>query len=71
MKKRNKIYLYMTVLLIVIYLALLTILCLSEYTDSQATIRSFSDAFWYSIVTLTTVGYGDLIPVTPDRKSVV
>ncbi|MDE6889319.1 MAG: hypothetical protein K2P45_11890 [Eubacterium sp.] len=65
MKKRNKIYLYMTVLLIVIYLALLTILCLSEYTDSQATIRSFSDAFWYSIVTLTTVGYGDLIPVTP------
>ncbi len=55
----------MTLVLFVIYIGLLTVLCMSEYTDSRATIRSFSDAFWYSIVTLTTVGYGDLIPVTP------
>ena len=60
----------MSVILLIIYIGLLTILCLSEHTDSQATIRSFSDAFWYSLVTLTTVGYGDLIPVTPLGQAV-
>lgn len=55
----------MTILLIIIYTGLLALLFLSEYSDSRATIRSFSDAIWYSLVTLTTVGYGDLTPVTP------
>jgi hypothetical protein len=65
MKKRHKIYLLILVLITVIYFALLTILFLSESTNDHATIRSFSDAFWYSIVTLSTVGYGDLTPITP------
>ena len=64
MKRRNKIYRYMTAVLLLIYIVLLTILYLSEYAEQEATIRSFGDAFWYSLVTLTTVGYGDLIPVT-------
>lgn len=70
MKRKSKLYLRMTILLLVIYLFLLTVLCLSEYTDSHATIRSFGDAFWYSLVTLTTVGYGDLTPVTPLGQAV-
>ena len=27
--------------------------------------RSFTDAFYFTIVTIATVGYGDLHPVTP------
>lgn len=34
----------------------------SAYEDSP--IRSFGDAIWYSLVTLTTVGYGDMYPIT-------
>lgn len=36
--------------------------------DSKIT--SFSDAIWWSLVTVTTVGYGDLYPVTTEGKIV-
>ena len=70
MKRKHKIYLCMTLFLLAIYIGLLAILCISEHSDNTATIRSFKDAFWYSLVTLTTVGYGDLTPVTPLGKAV-
>lgn len=65
MKRRKRIYLHVAVLLLLIYIGLLTVLYLAEQTDSEATIHTFGDALWYSLVTFTTVGYGDLIPVTP------
>lgn len=46
------------------YLVALVLLTLAERTDPDASIRSLSDAFWYSLVTMSTVGYGDLYPVT-------
>ena len=65
MKRRKKIYLYMSVFLLAVYIGLVILLYFSEYSDDGATIRTFGDAIWYSLVTLTTVGYGDLTPVTP------
>ena len=52
------------VLLLGIYTLLLLSLAAVESTDPDASIKGFSDALWYSIVTLSTVGYGDLYPVT-------
>lgn len=46
------------------YLAVLILLTLAERSASDASIRSLADAFWYSLVTMSTVGYGDLYPVT-------
>ncbi len=65
MKAKKNIYLYLVVVIALIYIGLLTILYLSESANDSARIRTFGDAIWYSLVTLTTVGYGDLIPVTP------
>jgi len=36
-----------------------------ESKSPDAKITTGGDALWYSIVTITTVGYGDFYPVTP------
>ena len=47
------------------YLGILGLLMLAERSDPDASIQTFADALWYSLVTISTVGYGDLYPVTP------
>lgn len=39
-----------------------------ESQSADANIKTIGDAFWYAIVTLTTVGYGDFYPVTLPGK---
>jgi voltage-gated potassium channel len=48
---------------LLIYAASLAILETEQHQDG-ARITSFGDAVWWSITTVTTVGYGDLWPVT-------
>lgn len=38
--------------------------CLSEYAGCHSTNPSLGDSLWWGIVTLSTVGYGDIVPHT-------
>ncbi len=53
---------------VVVYVILIYIISILEKADPNANIKSFTDALWYSVVTLTTVGYGDYFPVTLGGK---
>lgn len=51
-------------LVLVIYFALVTLLIYVEKDSDQSAITNYSNAIWYTLVTLTTVGYGDIFPTT-------
>jgi len=41
-----------------------------ERTAAKANITTFSDALWWAVSTITTVGYGDHYPVTPAGRAI-
>lgn len=66
MKKRR---LLAVLVFLLVYVALLQTLVAVE-SRGNGSIRTFGDALWYSVVTLTTVGYGDAYPVTLTGKAI-
>ena len=58
-------YMIVCLCFILVYLFLLYLLVQVEKNAPGATIYNMGHAIWYSLATLTTVGYGDFYPVTP------
>lgn len=64
--KRSQYYRILLSLLIlfVVYAILISLIVYFESHDPTANMHGWQDGLWYLLATLTTVGYGDTIPVT-------
>ena len=58
----------MMMFLIMVVIVSSCLVYLAEMKHPQAIIKTVLDGFWWSITTITTVGYGDYYPVTGEGK---
>jgi voltage-gated potassium channel len=58
----------LTSFLLIMFCSVGVLIC--EQPDPQANIKTAGDAIWWSVATITTVGYGDKYPVTTGGRMV-
>ena len=68
MKRKRRLLIVFSI--IIFYVGLVFLLSFFEMRNPASKIDSIGDAVWYSVVTLTTVGYGDITPVTFEGRMV-
>ena len=59
---------FLVVCLFVVVVFISSLLYFAEVNDNESLFSSVPATFWYSIQTMTTVGYGDIVPITPEGK---
>jgi voltage-gated potassium channel len=65
---RHKLHYAVLVITVVVLGAAALILAVEE--GGGGSIDSFGDALWWAVTTVTTVGYGDMFPVTPAGRGI-
>lgn len=63
-KRRVNRFIIGSIIGVLIFFALVTLLIYFERDSTQASITDYHQALWFTVATLTTVGYGDIYPVT-------
>ena len=66
---RNQL-LWILVLIVGVALVAGKVILLFEQVPGEEAFSSFADGIWWAVVTMTTVGYGDRFPVTPEGRVV-
>jgi len=66
--KKYRKYTFWGLITIAIFLLIDFVLFIVEDGVEGSNIYSYNDAFWYMIVTITSVGYGDIVPVSTIGK---
>jgi voltage-gated potassium channel len=61
---RDEFFLFFAVILFLLYITSLGIY-MAEHEAQPEKFSSFFDALWFAVETVSTVGYGDLVPITP------
>lgn len=67
---RAKVVVFMTLVLIAVVISGAAMYEIENFADPQSQFTSIPQAIYWAIVTMTTVGYGDVVPKTPAGKLV-